>query len=79
MEDLLLTKPTADYVSPVWAGVALPMSAEDAKRIVTDPWLVGLTEAEASFYLVTKEKGLRLVHALGISQKLDLGPRLSQG
>jgi hypothetical protein len=71
MEDLLLTKPTADYVSPVWAGVALPMSAEDAKRIVTDPWLVGFTEAEASFYLVTKEKGLRLVHAFGISQKLD--------
>ena len=42
---LLLTKPTADYVSPVWAGVALPMSAEDVKRIVTDPWLVGFTEA----------------------------------
>ena len=45
MKDLLLTKPTADYVSPVWAGVALPMSAEDVKRIVTDPWLIGFTEA----------------------------------
>jgi len=71
MEDLLLTKPTADYVSPVWAGVALPMSAEDVKRIVTDPWLVGFTEAEGSFYLVIKEKGLRILHAFGISQKLD--------
>lgn len=71
MEDLLLIKPTADYLSPVWAGVALPLSAEDVKRIVTDPWLVGFTEAEGSFYLVIKEKGLRIVHAFGISQKLD--------
>lgn len=71
MEDLLLTKPTADYVSPVWAGVALPMSAEDAKRIATDPWLVGFTEAEGSFYLVIKERGLSIVHAFGITQKLD--------
>jgi hypothetical protein len=85
MEDLLLTKPAADYVSSVWAGVALPMSAEDAKRIVTDPWLIGFTEAEGSFYLapgprrssllgprgLIKEKGLRILHAFGISQKLD--------
>lgn len=71
MEDLLLTKPTADYVSPVWAGVTLPMTAEDVKRIVTDPWLVGFIEAEGSFYLVVKEKGLRIVHAFGLTQKLD--------
>jgi hypothetical protein len=71
MENLLLTKPTADYVSPVWEGVTLPMSAENVKRIVTDPWLVGFIEAEGSFYLVTKEKGLRIVHAFGLTQKLD--------
>jgi hypothetical protein len=71
MEDLLLTKPTADYVSPVWAGVTLPMSAEDVKRIVTDPWLVGFIETEGSFYLVVKERGVRIVHAFGLTQKLD--------
>jgi hypothetical protein len=71
IEDLLLTKPTADYVSPVWTDVTLPMSFEDVKRIVTDPWLVGFIEAEGSFYLVVKEKGLRIVHAFGLTQKLD--------
>jgi len=71
IEDLLLTKPTADYVSPVWADVTLPMSFEDVKRIVTDPWLVGFIEAEGSFYLVVKEKGLRIEHAFGLTQKLD--------
>jgi hypothetical protein len=71
IEDLILTKPTADYVSPVWTDVTLPMSFEDVKRIVTDPWLVGFIEAEGSFYLVVKEKGLRIVHAFGLTQKLD--------
>jgi hypothetical protein len=85
IEDLLLTKPTADYVSPVWTDVTLPMSFEDVKRIVTDPWLVGFIEAEGSFYLapvfvgssllrprgLVKEKGLRIVHAFGLTQKLD--------
>jgi hypothetical protein len=71
IEDLLLTKPTADYVSPVWTDVTLPMSFEDVKRIVTDPWLVGFIEAEGSFYLVVKEKGQRIVHAFGLTQKLD--------
>jgi len=71
MEDLLLIKPTADYVSPIWADVTLPMSSKDVKRIVTDSWLVGFIEAEGSFYLVTKEKGLRIVHAFGLTQKLD--------
>ena len=71
IEDLLLTKPTADYVSPVWTDVTLPMSFEDVKRIVTDPWLVGFIEAEGSFYLVVKEKGLRIVHAFGLTQKLN--------
>jgi len=71
MEDLLLIKPTADYVSPVWTGVTLPMSAKDVERIVTDPWLVGFIETEGSFYLVVKEKGVRIVHAFGLTQKLD--------
>jgi hypothetical protein len=33
-------------------------------------WLVGFTEAEGSFYLVTKSIG-RIVHAFEITQKLD--------
>jgi len=71
LEALLLTKPDENYVSPAWDGVALPMSAEDANRVVTDGWLIGFTEAEGSFYLVVKEKGERIVHGFGISQKLD--------
>jgi len=71
LEALLLTKPDENYVSPAWDGVALPMSAEDANRVVTDGWLIGFTEAEGSFYLVVKEKGVRIVHGFGISQKLD--------
>ena len=71
LEALLLTKPYENYVSPAWEGLALPMSAEDANRVVTDGWLIGFTEAEGSFYLVVKEKGVRIVHGFGISQKLD--------
>jgi hypothetical protein len=71
LEALLLTKPDENYVSPAWNGLALPMSAEDANRVVTDGWLIGFTEAEGSFYLVVKEKGERIVHGFGISQKLD--------
>jgi hypothetical protein len=33
-------------------------------------WLIGFTEAEGSFYLVTKSIG-RIVHAFEITQKLD--------
>ena len=71
LEALLLTKPYENYVSPAWEGLALPMSAEDANRVVTDGWLIGFTEAEGSFYLVVKEKGVRIVHGFCISQKLD--------
>lgn len=34
-------------------------------------WLVGKTEAEGSFYLVSKEP-TRIVHAFEITQKLDI-------
>jgi hypothetical protein len=37
---------------------------------MTKPWLIGFTEAEGSFYLVSKDK-TRIVHGFGISQKLD--------
>jgi hypothetical protein len=36
------------------------------------PWLIGFTEAEGSFYLVSKSsKDRRIVHAFEINQKLD--------
>lgn len=41
---------------------------------MSKPWLLGFSEAEGSFYLVTKSSQ-RLIHALGrseITQKLDL-------
>jgi len=63
--------PPAEYISPAWDSVTLPITAEIAKRVATDPWVIGFTEAEGSFYLVTKEKGVRIVHAFGICQKLD--------
>jgi len=37
---------------------------------MTKPWLVGFIEAEGSFYLVSKEP-TRIVHAFGLTQKLD--------
>ena len=38
---------------------------------MSKPWLVGFTEAEGSFYLVSKTN-TRMVHAFEITQKLDL-------
>jgi hypothetical protein len=38
--------------------------------VISKPWLVGFVEAEGSFYLVSKDTN-RIVHAFGISQKLD--------
>lgn len=37
----------------------------------TKSWIVGFTEAEGSFFLTKKEQD-RIVHAFGISQKLDI-------
>jgi hypothetical protein len=37
---------------------------------MTKPWVIGFTEVEGSFYLVSKDK-TRIVHGFSISQKLD--------
>ena len=37
---------------------------------MSKPWLIGFTEAEGSFYLVSKTK-TRIVHAFEITQSLD--------
>lgn len=38
---------------------------------VSPDWIVGFTEAKGSFYLTEKDKGKRIAHAYGISQKHD--------
>ncbi len=60
-----------NYISPAWNLVNNNVSClADAQTIMTKSWLVGFTEAEGSFYLVTKSVG-RIVHAFEITQKLD--------
>jgi hypothetical protein len=71
LENLLLTKPSNSYISPAWDNVSKPLiDTNEAKKIVSKAWLVGFIEAEGSFYLVSKTSS-RIVHAFGISQKLD--------
>jgi hypothetical protein len=71
IEVLLQKKPSQSYVSPTWNQVSLPLSdANEAKKVISKPWLIGFIEAEGSFYLVSKDSN-RIVHGFGISQKLD--------
>lgn len=58
------------YISPAWKNKN-HLSYGDALDVMSKPWLSGFVEGEGSFYLVNKESD-RLVHAFGISQKLDL-------
>lgn len=61
-----------DYKSPVWKNIDIN-NKELIKSIVSKSWLTGFIEAEASFYLVTKDsKTNRIVHGFGINQKLDI-------
>lgn len=69
LEGILISKPSDTYISPAWKK--LPVSnSQQAKEVITKPWLVGFVEAEGSFYLTSKDKA-RIVHGFGISQKLD--------
>lgn len=71
IETLLLIKPTESYISPAWDKVTLPLAdANEAKKVISKPWLIGFVEAEGSFYLVSKDAN-RIVHGFGITQKLD--------
>ena len=61
-----------DYKSPIWKNIDIK-NKELIKSIVSKSWLTGFFEAEASFYLVTKDsKTNRIVHGFGINQKLDI-------
>jgi hypothetical protein len=71
IENLLETKPNESYISPAWNKIILPITdANEAKKVIFKPWLVGFIEAEGSFYLVSKDTN-RIVHGFGITQKLD--------
>lgn len=61
-----------DYISPAWEKLNYKVNdTHDAKLVMSKYWLVGFTEAEGSFYLVSKEP-TRIVHAFEITQKLDI-------
>lgn len=62
----------ADYISPIWSIINNKVSDyASASLVMSKAWLVGFTEAEGSFYLVSKGP-TRLVHAFEVTQKLDV-------
>jgi hypothetical protein len=62
----------ADYISPIWSIINNKVSDyASASLVMSKAWLVGFTEAEGSFYLVSKGP-TRLVHAFELTQKLDV-------
>lgn len=62
----------ANYISPAWEILnGLVNSLEDALAVMSKSWLVGFTEAEGSFYLVSKDN-TRIRHGFEITQKLDI-------
>lgn len=61
-----------NYVSPAWEVVNFEVNnTNEAKLVMSKYWLIGFTEAEGSFYLVSKTS-TRIVHAFEITQKLDV-------
>lgn len=57
--------------SPVWKNTLIKENYEFWKERITKPWLVGFVEAEGSFYITEKGKGIRMSHGFGITQKKD--------
>lgn len=61
----------SNYISPAWKTVNFEVNnTNQAKTVMSKYWLIGFTEAEGSFYLVSKTS-TRIVHAFEITQKLD--------
>lgn len=51
IKKIVLTKPSEDYISPIWSIVNNEVSYfKSASLVMSKPWLVGFTEAEGSFY-----------------------------
>lgn len=76
-------KPNINYISDAWNSINYLISNKDdisfkyknlnilnVSKIMSKSWLVGFIEAEGSFYLVKKDNN-RIVHAFGLTQKLD--------
>lgn len=62
----------SNYISYAWSTVSYNLSnIIEAQLIMSKSWLAGFTEAEGSLYIIAKTP-TRLVHAFGITQKLDL-------
>ena len=60
-----------EYISPAWSVINnLVTSKTEAMIVMSKLWIIGFTEAEGSFYIVTREKG-RMIHGFEITQKLD--------
>ena len=60
-----------EYISPAWSVINnLVSSKTEAMIVMSKLWIIGFTEAEGSFYIVTREKG-RMTHVFEITQKLD--------
>ena len=70
--DLVNKQIPDNYISPAWAVVNNEVKdTNEAKLVMSKYWLVGFTEAEGSFYLLSKTP-TRIVHAFEITQKLDV-------
>lgn len=68
---MIKINPPVDYISPAWSIINnIVSNYENASKIISKAWLVGFTEAEGSFYLISKSQN-RIVHGFEISQKLD--------
>ena len=70
LKKLKLLQPEKNYISFIWNSILPIKNTNQAKLIITKPWLVGFIEAEGSFYIVKKDSN-RYVHGFGITQKLD--------
>jgi hypothetical protein len=70
--------PTDTYISPAWGSIEPHFnygSIEPCLKWENTPsadWVYGFIEAEASFFIVNKDKKVtRMAHSFGITQKLD--------
>ena len=71
LSDLKIRIRPDNYISPAWSKLHNSVNnLEEANSVVSKSWLVVFTEAEGSFYLVTKSLN-RIVHGFEITQKLD--------
>ena len=72
MSNIVNRELPVDYISPIWSIINNKVSDyASASLVMSKAWLVGFTEAEGSFYLVSKGP-TRLVHAFEVTQKLDV-------